>query len=248
MATHRQIDEVIATYQIFPSDQMIEPAELSIGNAEPISTGPTTSGSSILPEPSGSFTGTAPPDDDARKHLITLCKSAKFKNYTHTAHVVLGTWSADFICKYDEPAGTLHNAKATDMNENMQKATGWSQQEVGKLLTWEEQLKEKRADVKFGVFKKPRSEKVGLCTLRQTDDAGWRFLELRTRGVVVGGEESGKEGKKRMLSSIAKKLVGGVRSTLLSAAESERLRQDESKNEERNEDEDETGRKRKRKQ
>ncbi|KAL9071461.1 MAG: hypothetical protein Q9161_004178 [Pseudevernia consocians] len=244
MATQPQSDEVIATYQIFPSDQIIGPAASSICDEESIFTGLNTSRSSMLHEPTWSFTGVVPSEDEARKNLITLFKSTKVKPYTHVAHVVLGTWGADFLCKYDEPAGMLHNAKVKDMNEDMQKATGWSRQDAGKHLTWEEKIEEKRADIKFGVFKKPRSEKVGLCTLKQTDDAGWRFLELRTRGVNVGGGECGKDGEKSMISSVAKRLIGGVRSTLLSAAESERLKEDdagkEEGKEERKEDEDET--------
>lgn len=220
MTTHHQTDEVIATYQIFSSDE------------EPISAESTTTNEeSISAEPTWAFTPIDPRDDATRRNLITICKPPKgirnFKNYTHAAHVVLGTWKANFLCKYDGPAGVLHNATVIEMNESMQKATGWCSEDNEKSLTREEHVEEQRADVKDGVFKKPRSEMVGLCTIRERDDMGWHFLELRTRAVVVGGEEGGKDGDRRMVSSIAKKVVGGVQSTLLGVAELGRSSQDD---------------------
>ena len=60
--------------------------------------------------------------------------------------------------------------------------------------------------VKFGIHKKPISKSVGLCTLKEKDEAGWHFLELRMRGASLGGEEGRTE---TMVGLVAKKLVGG---------------------------------------
>ena len=247
--------QTVATYQIFHTDEAINPAESSSSREQFISTESTASSSStfhrpidsyqsIFPEPTWSFAGTVPPDDATRKDLITIYKSTEVNsNNTHKAHVVFGTWDATFVCRYDEPAGVLHSANAINMNASMRNATGWKIQDVEKELTREEKLEEQRADVRFGVYKKPRSKTVGLCTLRETDDAGWHFLELRTRGGSVQGEESG-EG--RLVSSFAKKLVGSVQNTHLSAAELERLRRIGGTGKGRNENEDVSGTKRKR--
>lgn len=258
MTTLFQEDEIVARYQIFWFDKAINPVESSTAREQLISTEPTASSSStysgpiasrpsIFPEPTWSFAGIVPPDGAASKGLITIYKAIKVSsNNTHHARVVVGTWEAYFICKYDEPAGVLHSAKVINMNASMRIATGWSRQDVGKELTREEKLEEQRADVKDGVYKKPRSKMAGLCTVRETDDAGWHFLELRTRGDFTQGGESGKAVAKRLIISFAKRLVGQVKSTLLSAGELERLRQTGGTGEERNEDEDLSGKKRKR--
>ncbi len=258
MATLFQEDDIVARYQIFRSDKAINPVESSTAREQLISTESTASSSStspgpigshptIFPEPTWSFAGIVPPDDATPKNLITITKAIKVSsNRTHHARVNFGTWEANFVCKYDEPAGVLHSTKITDMNASMRIATGWNRQDAGKELTREEKLEEQRADVRFGVYKKPRSKTVGLCTVRETDDAGWHFLELRTRGDFAQGDESGKAVEKRLISSFAKRLVGTAKNTLLSAAELERLRQIGGTGEERNEDEDLSGKKRKR--
>ena len=121
------------------------------------------------------------------------------------------------------------------MNESMQKATGWRQQDDEKPMTRKEDVEEQRADVKYGVFKKPRSKTVGLCTLKEKDDAGWRFLELRTRGGVVGGQGSRNGGDQRMVSSIARRVVGGVQMTHSDVAEPGKSREDDGRDEEEEE-------------
>lgn len=138
---------------------------------------------------------------------------------------------------YEEPAGTLHNAKIIDMNESMQKATGWRQEDDEKPRTRKENIEEAKADVEFGIFKKPRPKTAGLCTLKERDDAGWRFLELRTSGGVEGGEGSRDHGDEGMVSSIAKRVVVGS-----SLAEPENSGDDG----EISEDEGERGRRRRR--
>ena len=258
MAALFQEDEIVARYQIFGSDKAINSVESSTAREQLTSTqstasssstfpGPIGSHPSIFPEPTWSFAGIVSPDDATPKNLITIYKAIKVSsNNTHHASVVFGTWEADFLCKYDEPAGVVHSAKVMNMNASMRAATGWSRQDVGKELTREEKLAEQRADVRFGVYKKPRSKTVGLCTVRETDDTGWHFLELRTSGDFVHGDESGKAVEKRLMSSFAKRLVGSVKNTLLSAAELERLKQIGETGQERNEDEDLSGKKRKR--
>ena len=159
MTIHHQPDEVIATYEFLPSSEerhsAVSYTSKSSINLRPK---PTTRRSSR------SFASTIPADEHAHENLITICDisegTQKVENYTHVAHVVLGTWNTSFLCKYDEPTGLLHNAKVIDMNESMQKATGWRQQDDEKPMTRKEDVEEQRADVKYGVFKKPRSKTV----------------------------------------------------------------------------------------
>lgn len=139
------------------------------------------------------------------------------------------------------------------VNENMQRVTGWSRQD-DRPLTHKEKLEDKRAEVQYGVYKKSASDTVGLCTLKERDDAGWPFLELRTRGGPVGGDDIMMECSKKMMRSIAKRKVEeGAESMLLSVAEARRLTQtdvgDEGEkvgNENGNEDECERGRRKER--
>ena len=225
MSTLHQPDEVIATYKLSPSsEESTSAARDAPGSPTSPRPRPSTSSSSIDPEPAGSYTSTITADEKTQENIITISRvpndTRKVENNTHVAHVALGTWNARFLCMYDEPGGTLHNAKVIDMNESMRKATGWRREDDEKPITRKEQVEEQRADVRFGIFKKPRSKTAGLCTLRETDDAGWRFLQLRTRGGVDGGEGSGEHGDRWMVSSIARRVIGGIQITSSSVAES----------------------------
>ena len=217
MSTPHQADEVIATYAFLPSKEENTSAASDHPNSSTLqSSRPSTRSSSIHPGPTGSYTSPIPVDEETQKNIITISKVPhdirKFENNTHVAHVALGAWNARFSCMYDEPGGTLYNAWVIEMNESMQKATGWRREDDEKPMTRKEQVEEQRADVEFGIFKKPRSKTAGLCTLKERDDVGWRFLELRTHGGVDGGDGSEEHGDKKMVSSIAKKVVGGVQS------------------------------------
>ena len=83
------------------------------------------------------------------------------------------------------------------MNESTQEATGSRREQDEKAMTRKQELEENRADVAFGVFKKPRSKTVGLCTLMERDEEGW------------GGRE-GMSGEEGMVSYIAGRVVGGA--------------------------------------
>lgn len=243
MSTPHRPDEVIATYAFLPSSEESTSAAGDAPDSSILLTPrPTTRSSSIHPETTGSYNSTIHADEETQKNIITISKVPHdirmFENNTHVAHVVLGAWNARFLCMYDEPGGTLHNAWVIEMNESMQKATGWRREDDEKPMTRKELVEEQRADVEFGVFKKPRSKTAGLCTLKERDDSGWRFLELRTRGGVDGGDGSGEHGDQRMVSSIAKRVVSGVQITRSSVAEPGETRDDGS----RSEDEDERGR------
>lgn len=242
MAAYHQPDEHVATYQILPSYRELNSTESADSNEEPMSVEITNSNFVPL-QPAWTFASVNFQDDFIQKNRITIYKPHEriknVNNYTHLAHVVLGTWNANLLCKYDEPAGVLHHANVISMGEDMQKATGWCWQDEKKPLTWDEDVEEQRAQMKYGVYKKPRSGTVGLCTLKQRNEAGWPLLELRTRVVSVKGEENGKDGGKRMVSWIAKKVVGAVQNTVLRVVEPAILRQNDARDEKGNEDEDE---------
>lgn len=236
MASHHLEDEVIATYEFLSQNSGIPSAEpttsdssisleSTTSNLETIVAEPSTSKAPIFPAPTSSFTAIKSPvkshNDEIRLNTVTIYKPHEkiesLKNDTHIAHVVFGKWNAHFHCKYDAPAGILHNASVSDMNDSMQKATSWSSEDDERVLTRKEAVEEQRALIKHGIYKKPRSETVGLCTLKEKDDLGWSFLELRTRCVLAGDNGSGgsgRDGDKTMVTSIAKKVVGHDHSTL----------------------------------
>lgn len=219
MTTQHQPDKLIATYQIFgffedgiatgpaPSSSSAPP-DLTISNKETISIDSTRYPITPL-SPIGPST----------KHTITIHEPSRkipnINNHTHVAHIALGKWVGDFLCSYDAPAGILHNAHVADMNPVMKNATGWRWQDDEKPLTKKQILDEQRAVIKYGIHKRPRSKTIALCTLKANDEAGWKYLELRTKSAAVRRKTDPKAARNRMLSFAARKvLADGARSTL----------------------------------
>ena len=218
MSTQHQPDKLIATYQIFgffedgiatdptPSSSSA-PSDLTIPNKETISIDSTR-------YPITSLT----PIGSSARHTITIHEpSQKIQNinhHTHVAHITLGRWVGDLLCSYDAPAGILHNARVADMNPVMKKATGWRWQDDEKPLTREQDLEEQRAVIKYGIYKRPRSKTIALCTLKANDEAGWKYLELRAKRAAVREQADPKAAKNRMVSFVARKVVAdGAQST-----------------------------------
>ena len=105
------------------------------------------------------------------------------------------------------------------MNPAMKKATGWRRQDDEKPLTKKQILDEQRAVIKYGIHKRPRSKTVALCTLKANDEAGWKYLALRTKSAAVRGKTDPKAAKNRMLSFAARKVgADGAQSTLSGVA------------------------------
>lgn len=60
---------------------------------------------------------------------------------------------------------------------------------------------------------------VALCTLKANDEAGWKYLELRTKSAAVRRKTDPKAARNRMLSFAARKvLTDGAQSALSGVA------------------------------
>lgn len=208
-----QPDQIIAIYQFLSPNENNVFAEST--TSEPFPDSSTSDQETIdASATSPSLSSTTPSSGTNRKDIITIYepqrKIPNAKNFTHIAHIVLGNWTANFLCNYDAPMGILHNAIVADMNDEMRKATGWSPKQDVKEATVKQQMEKYRALVNYGIYIKPRSKTVGLCTLKEKDDFEWHYLELRTRGGSGVVEAKDVEGAKmEMVSSVAKKVAHG---------------------------------------
>ena len=214
MATQHQPDKVIASYRIvgWAKDDIPPKPTAPSPSTPPQST--SSHCKVIFTDPTSSLAHITVPGETIAKNRITIHEPQKriknVKNYTHVADIVFGNWTATFLSSYDAPAmGILHNADVLEMNENMQKATGWRWEDDMKPLTEKEVVEERVAAIKYGIHKRPRSKRIGLFTLKEKDDEGYHYLALRTHDAAVWEESHPEFVAGNMVNLIAKKLVGG---------------------------------------
>lgn len=106
-------------------------------------------------------------------------------NYTHVAHVAWGNWVANFLCSYDRRTGILHNATLVDMNENMQRQTGWRWEDDEEKFTKKDDSEDRQAVADPRIDKKSRPKTIALGTLKDKDPWGNPDLGLRTHSAGV---------------------------------------------------------------